>query len=224
MKQTGGRPTVGKRTPKPIEERSERYQALAVTLTVALAYLPLASYLAWPVSAFFGMILRLRLVALRWPAAATPRPWSLLALTLVGVLNCLLVNHSLVGKVDGTALLMAMMALKLLELLDRRDYRVVAIALRLLIVVQFLFGQGIGLTLYLGLVAITPGRPQRRLGDFAGAPNRAGHRTNRTSGRAPDAGAVPAFSAPEHAAVEPGRRARPGDHWDERDHRTRVLQ
>ena len=145
---------MDKPNPKPIDAQPERYQTLAVSLTVALAYLPLAPHLAWQVSAFCALILGLRLAALRWPAAA-PGRWSLLALTLVGVLNCLLVNHSLVGKVGGTALLVTMLALKLLELRDRRDHRVVAIVLGLLIVVQFLFGQGIGLTLFLGLVALT---------------------------------------------------------------------
>ena len=138
---------------KAFDERPERYQTLAVTLAVVLAYVPLARHLAWQVSAFFALMLALRLAALRWPTAA-PGRWPLLALTLVGVLNCLLVNHSLVGKVGGSALLVTMLGLKLLELRDRRDHRVVAIVLGLLIVVQFLFGQGIGLTLFLGLIAV----------------------------------------------------------------------
>jgi len=145
---------MGKRKPRPIDERPERYQTLAVTLTAAVAYLPLAPQLAWQVSFFCALMLGLRLAALRWPAA-TPGTWSLLALTLVGVLNCVLINYSLVGKAGGTALLVTMLAVKLLELRDRRDHRIVAIVLGLLIVVQFLFGQGIGLTLFLGLVAIT---------------------------------------------------------------------
>ncbi|WP_295435085.1 DUF3488 and transglutaminase-like domain-containing protein [uncultured Thiodictyon sp.] len=144
---------TGKRKPNPIDARPERHQTLAVTLTAAAAYLPLAPHLAWQVSVFCALMLGLRLAALRWPAA-TPGTWSLLALTLVGVLNCVLINHSLVGKVGGTALLVTMLAVKLLELRDRRDHRIVAIVLGLLIVVQFLFGQGIGLTLFLGLVAI----------------------------------------------------------------------
>ena len=136
----------------PIDEQPERYQTLALVLTVSAAYLPLASHLNWRVSAFVALVLILRFAAVRWPAAA-PGRWLLLALTLVGVANCLLANHTLVGKLGGTSLLVTMLALKLLELRARRDHRISAIALCFVVVVQFLFDQGIGLTLYFGGIA-----------------------------------------------------------------------
>ena len=137
----------------PIDEPPERYQTLAVTLTVALAYLPLTRFLNWQVSGFVALVLLLRLASLRWPAAL-PGRWVLLLLTLVGVANCLQANHSLVGKSGGAALLVTMLALKLLELRTRRDHRVAAIVIGPLIVVQFLFDQGMPLTLFIAVVAL----------------------------------------------------------------------
>ncbi len=136
----------------PIDEQPERYQTLALVMTVCAAYLPLARYLNWRVSAFVALMLMLRFAAVRWPAAA-PGRWLLLGLTLVGVANCLLANHTLIGKLGGTSLLATMLALKLLELRARRDHRISAIALCFVVVVQFLFDQGIGLTLYFGGIA-----------------------------------------------------------------------
>ncbi|WP_295584228.1 DUF3488 and DUF4129 domain-containing transglutaminase family protein [uncultured Lamprocystis sp.] len=136
----------------PIDEQPERYQTLALVMTVSTAYLPLARYLNWRVTAFVALVLLLRFAAVRWPAAA-PGRWLLLTLTFVGVANCLLANHTLIGKVGGTSLLATMLALKLLELRARRDHRISAIALCFVVVVQFLFDQSMGLTLYLGGIA-----------------------------------------------------------------------
>ena len=139
--------------PGPGEAPPERYQTLALTLLLGLACLPLVTQVSWHISAFVGLLLLLRLCSLRWPAAL-PGRWVLLVLTLLGILNCLQANHSLTGKVGGTALLVTMLALKLLELKTRRDYRVLAIALGLLIVAHFLFAQGPGLALFLGAVMV----------------------------------------------------------------------
>jgi transglutaminase-like putative cysteine protease len=124
-----------------------------MSLLLGLAYLPLVTQLRWQISAFIALLLLLRIFALRWPAAL-PGRWVLLTLTLLGVLNCLDANHSLTGKVGGTALLATMLTLKLLELRTRRDLRVLAIALGLLIVAHFLFAQGPDLALYLGAVTV----------------------------------------------------------------------
>lgn len=132
----------------PTDKPPERYQTLALVVTFGVAYLPLARFLEWQISAYLGLLLALRVAALRWPAAA-PRRWGLLALTLAGVLNCLHAHHSLLGRTGGVALLVTMLGLKLHELRGRRDHRLVAILLGFLIVVQFLFDQGIGLVLYL---------------------------------------------------------------------------
>lgn len=132
----------------------ERGQTLAVTLAVAVASLPLARYVVWQVTVFAALMLALRLAALRWPRAL-PGRGALFALTLVGILNCLVTNQSIAGNSGGTALLITMVALKLLELQQRRDHRIVAIVLPLLAVVQFLYGQGPGLTLFLAAIVLT---------------------------------------------------------------------
>jgi protein-glutamine gamma-glutamyltransferase len=137
----------------PIDEPPERRQTLGLMLVAALAYLPLAAHLSWQISAFLALVVGLRLAGVRWSAAA-PGRFALLTLTVVGGLNCWHAYHGLPGKAGGAALFVTMLGLKLLELRARRDYRIVAVLLGFLVVVQFLFDQGAGLTVYLGAVML----------------------------------------------------------------------
>lgn len=137
----------------PINGAPDRAQVLATVVLAAAAYLPLARFLDWRINAFVALLFVLRIVALRWPGAA-PGQILLVTLTLAGVVNALAVHHNLTGQHGGTALLVTMLALKLLELRNQRDLRVVAVVLGFLVVVQFLFDQSMGLTLYLGLVIL----------------------------------------------------------------------
>jgi protein-glutamine gamma-glutamyltransferase len=131
----------------------ERAQVLATVLLATLAYLPLARFLDWRINAFVALVFALRLAALRWPKAL-PGRFALVVLTLAGVANALTVHHNLTGQQGGTALFVTMVALKLLELRDRRDLRVVAVVLGFLVVVQFLFDQSMVLAAYLALVSL----------------------------------------------------------------------
>lgn len=131
----------------------ERAQVLATVLLAALAYLPLARFQDWRTNAFVALLFALRLAALRWPRA-NPGRLALVVLTFAGVANALAVHHNLTGQQGGTALFVTMLALKLLELRDRRDLRVVGVVLGFLVVVQFLFDQSMALAAYLGLVTI----------------------------------------------------------------------
>ena len=94
----------------------------AATLLLAAAYLPLVRHLVAQVSAFVGVILLLRLAAVRWPAL-TPGRWMLLPLTLAGLGIAFDAYFSFVGRDAGTALLVVMLALKTLELRTPRDLR-----------------------------------------------------------------------------------------------------
>jgi transglutaminase-like putative cysteine protease len=130
-----------------------RAQTLAATLLAGVAYLPLARFMDWRVNAFVAALFALRLAALRWPRA-NPGPLALVILTVMGVANVLSVHHGLTGQEGGTALFVSMLALKLLELRDRRDLRVFAVLLGFLVVVQFLFDQSMALAAFLGLVSV----------------------------------------------------------------------
>ena len=134
--------------PIPIDEQPERRQTVALILVTALGYVPLVRYLSWQITAFLTLVLGIRLVAVRWPAAM-PGRFALLALTAVGGLNCWHAYQGFPGRAGGAAFFVTMLGLKLLELRARRDYRVVAMLLGFLVLVQFLFNQSGALTAYL---------------------------------------------------------------------------
>ena len=141
----------------------------AATLLLGAAFLPLVRHLSPQVSAFVGVILLLRLAAVRWPAL-TPGRWVLLPLTLAGLGIAFDAYFSFVGRDAGTALLVVMLALKTLELRTQRDLRLLAVLFGFLLVSHFLFDQSAGLALYLGallvadfgLMADLTARPARR--------------------------------------------------------------
>lgn len=125
----------------------------AATLLLAAAYLPLMRHLSPQVSAFVGVILVLRLAAVRWPAL-TPNRWLLVPLTLAGLGIAFDAYFSLVGRDAGTALLAVMLALKTLELRTPRDLRALAVLFGFLLVSHFLFDQSAWLALYLGALLV----------------------------------------------------------------------
>lgn len=142
-----------KTDPIPAAERPERAQILWTTLLVAAACAPFVRYLNGQVTAFLALILAIRLVALRWPAAL-PNRWIRALLAFAGLGNCLAAYHTVTGQDGGSALLATMLVLKLLELDTKRDLRLVLILLGFLSVVQFLFDESFQLTFYLGLIAL----------------------------------------------------------------------
>lgn len=142
-----------KTDPIPAAERPERAQILWTTLLVAAACAPFVRYLDGQVTAFLALILTIRLVALRWPAAL-PNRWIRALLAFAGLGNCLAAYQTVTGQDGGSALLATMLVLKLLELDTKRDLRLVLILLGFLSVVQFLFDESFQLTFYLGLIAL----------------------------------------------------------------------
>ena len=151
----------------------------AATLLLAAAYLPLLRHLSPQVSAFIGLILLLRLAALRWPAL-TPGRWILLPLTLAGLGIAFDAYFSFAGRDAGTALLAVMLALKTLELRTARDLRMLSVLFGFLLISHFLFDQSAWLVLYLAsllvadlalmadLAARTPSHPLRSALRLAG--------------------------------------------------------
>lgn len=115
---------------------------------LALAYLPFVQWLAPQVSAFIGALLALRFAALRWPAL-TPGRWLLLPLTLAAIVNVISAYASVSGQAGGSALLVSMLVLKLLEVRGKRDLRLLTVLFGFLLATQFLFDQSPQLVLYL---------------------------------------------------------------------------
>lgn len=145
--------TKAQRDAQRLNRPPERSQRVATVALATLAYLPLGRFLDWRVNTFVASLLFLQIAALRWPRIH-PGRLALVALTLAGVALVLAVNHRLSGQQGGTALFVVMLALKLLELRDRRDLRVVAVVIGFLVVVQFLFDQSLALACYMGLVTV----------------------------------------------------------------------
>ncbi len=133
-------------------EPIDRSQIIAATALVGLIYLPLIQRLPTQISLLVAGVLGLRVVALLRPLPLNK--WVLAPLTIVGVLNVADAYHSLAGRGAGTALLMTMMMLKLLELRSTRDLRLVSVLYGFLLVVQFLFDTSPWLVAYLALLAV----------------------------------------------------------------------
>lgn len=126
---------------------------MAMTLLIALAWLPLTAVMKPQISAYIGILLTLRIASLHWPAFE-PGRWLLLPLTLGGIANVLAAYRTIVGQEAGTALLGTMLALKLLEMHRLRDVRVATILFGFLLVSQFLFDQSPLRALYLGVLLL----------------------------------------------------------------------
>ncbi|MGB5834642.1 MAG: DUF3488 and transglutaminase-like domain-containing protein [Thiohalocapsa sp.] len=124
-----------KREPAP-----DAWQLLGVTLLVALCFIPLLFELHAQVAGFIVCVFVLRLISIRWPRLR-PGVWILALLTLAGALNVIDAYRGIAGQTPGTALLLTMMALKLLEVRRLRDLRVLLLLFGFLLVVQFLFDE-----------------------------------------------------------------------------------
>jgi len=126
---------------------------LALILLLTLAALPHLIHLKLSISGFFIGMLTVRLIA-----AARPRllPGRLLlfALTLGGLGNVLYHYPILFGKEAGVALLISMLAMKLMEQKTRRDAYVLVFIGYFTLITQFLYRQDMLLLAYLSLVVI----------------------------------------------------------------------
>ena len=137
------------------EPLPDTWQLLGVTLLLGLCLLPLLLELDAQVGAFVGCVFALQLAAIRWPRLRPIGPrgtWVLALLTILGGLNVIDAYRGVAGQSPGTALLLTMMALKLLEVRARRDLRVLLLLFGFLLVVQFLFDKSALRTAFMTLL------------------------------------------------------------------------
>jgi transglutaminase-like putative cysteine protease len=120
------------------EDAPDDRQVIAATLILGIALLPLLPALDLRVDLFIGAAVAWRLVAVRFPQLQPGTP-ILLILTLAGGLIVLEAYRGITGQAPGTALLLSMVSLKLLEARGKRDLRVLMLVLGFVLVVQFLF-------------------------------------------------------------------------------------
>jgi transglutaminase-like putative cysteine protease len=139
--------------PIALADRPLAGQVLAQTLLLGAAYAPLIFHLFVQVSAYFYLVVLLRVASLRWPGL-TPGRWLLLPLTVAGGLVVLDAYRGSAGHAAGTGLLAIMLALKLLETKRVRDVRLGTLFFGFLLIAQFLFDQSPWLTMYLGALLV----------------------------------------------------------------------
>ncbi|MGD1982597.1 MAG: DUF3488 and transglutaminase-like domain-containing protein [Chromatiaceae bacterium] len=127
----------------------------ALLLLLAALMLPHLSNLSPPALAFFYVAVAWRLVAIRRPRWL-PGRWSLLLLMLVAIALVVLSTGLADGRLAGTALLVVMLGLKLLEVRARRDVHVTLFLGYFLVLTQFLYNQSLALAVYLftGVLAL----------------------------------------------------------------------
>lgn len=141
------------KTRVPVLARPFTEQAAAITVLFAVAYLPLVSGLDGQISLYVYLSVAIRLAALRWPVV-TPGRWLMLPLTAGALINVYHAYHGVVGQEGGTALLVSMLALKLLEARQVRDLRLVAMLLSFLFVTQFLFDKSLPIALFFAVLLV----------------------------------------------------------------------
>jgi transglutaminase-like putative cysteine protease len=120
---------------------------LLIALLALLAIPHFANLSPWLIGYFYAAV-AWRLAAMKYPRLL-PRRWLLGLLTLAGLANVVLNTNLFDGRASGTALLVVMLGLKLLEMKNRRDVFVIIFLGFFLAMTQFLFHQGLWLTLYL---------------------------------------------------------------------------
>jgi len=127
----------------------DRAAAYGLVASAVVALLPHFTRLPWWLSLAILAVTAWRVLVLRrgWPA-----PGRGIRILLVGAGVLAIFGHygTLFGRDAGSALLAAMMALKLLELRQLRDYMLALFLIYFLIAVGFLYSQEVWLVLYLG--------------------------------------------------------------------------
>ncbi|MFE8032135.1 transglutaminase TgpA family protein [Thiohalocapsa marina] len=131
----------------------DTWQRIGVTALLGLGFLPLVLALETRIGLFVGAMLAVAFAGIRWPGLR-PGGWTLGLLTLAGGLNVIDTYQGIAGQHPGTALLLTMLSLKLLEVRTRRDLRVLLLVFGFLVVVQFLFDQSPARTLLMGALLV----------------------------------------------------------------------
>ena len=123
-----------------------------LVVALVLAVLPHALRVPYSVTAFFLLLVGWRY----WLAVSmlrVPPRWVRLALATVGGLFVYFEYHTVIGRDAGVALLIAMLAIKLLELQSKRDAYVSVLIGYFLVVTHFLYSQSMPTAAYM-LVAV----------------------------------------------------------------------
>ncbi|MCW5584818.1 MAG: DUF3488 domain-containing transglutaminase family protein [Chromatiales bacterium] len=122
---------------------------LGATLFVLAALMaPHAANLHPAILGFFYLAVGWRVLALRHPRWL-PGRWLLLALMAAAIALVIMSTGLYDGRLAGTALLVVMLGLKLLELRARRDIHVTVFLGYFVVLTQFLYSQSLGLAVYL---------------------------------------------------------------------------
>lgn len=122
-------------------------------LSLALAVAPHLWHLDPWITGFFYAMAGIYGLSLRQPKAL-PGRFLLFLLLLAGLVDVVMHGGGLDGRASGTSLLTVMLGLKLLETRTRRDVYVTLFLGYFTVATQFLFEQGLGLSLYLALVVL----------------------------------------------------------------------
>jgi len=137
-----------RRSPDPLPDVPDRAAGYGVLASAALTLLPHVSRWPWWMPALLASLFAWRVIMLRrgWPT-----PGALSRFLLTGVVMALVYWHfgTLLGRDAGSALLSALLALKMLELRRLRDYMVCVFLIYFLILVGFLYSQEPWWVLYL---------------------------------------------------------------------------
>ena len=127
----------------------------ALLLLLGALVAPHAANLNPLILAFFYIATLWRLIAQRQPEVM-PRRWLLMLLMIAAMALVVATTHVADGRLAGTALLIVMLGLKLLELRARRDIHVAVFLGYFLVLTQFLYDQSLPLAIYLfaGVIAL----------------------------------------------------------------------
>ena len=127
----------------------------AFLMLLAALVAPHASNLSPPVLGVFYLATLWRLLVQRRPALM-PNRWLLIPLMLIALAVVVSTTGFTDGRLTGTALLVVMLGLKLLELRTRRDIHFALFLGYFLILTQFLYNQSLWLAAYLllGMAAL----------------------------------------------------------------------
>jgi transglutaminase-like putative cysteine protease len=133
-----------RKTEAPLTAQAQRWLLASLLLVI----LPHAARLPWWISMFaFGMGAA-HILLLRHPAWKAPR-LLVFAATLAGAAGVFLTYDTLLGRNAGVALLVVMLALKLLELRRMRDIQLMIFLNYFLVITNFLFSQTPLIALYM---------------------------------------------------------------------------
>ena len=120
----------------------------ALLLLLGALVAPHAANLSPLLLAFFYTAILWRMIAVRRPEVM-PRRWLLLLLTLTALVLVVATTNLGDGRTAGTALLVVMLGLKLLELRARRDLLITVFLGYFLVLTHFLYDQSLPLAAYL---------------------------------------------------------------------------